>query len=97
MGVLMREASTVDRIAYRASMDCANVRQHVHFMIRNGLIDERKLGGKTLYAVTERGVAVLRALNFQKYLEKVKNKISTIHEAMEIIPVVSEQKPDARE
>jgi predicted transcriptional regulator len=91
MGVLMKEASTVDRIAYQTSMDCNNARQHVHFMIKNGLIDERKLGGKTLYAVTERGVAVLRALNFQKYLEKVKNKISTIHEAMEIIPVVSEQ------
>jgi predicted transcriptional regulator len=97
LSALMKEASAIDRLSYETGMDCNAVKQHIHFMMKNGLVVERKLGKKTIFAATERGVAVLRALNFQKYLEKVKNSIGTIDEAMQIIPAISKQDRTAEE
>jgi predicted transcriptional regulator len=97
LSALMKEASAVDRLSYETSMDCNTVKQHVHFMMKNGLVNQRKLGKKAIYAATDRGVAVLRALNFQKYLEKVKNSIGTLDEAMQVIPAMSNREDTAEE
>jgi DNA-binding PadR family transcriptional regulator len=59
--------------------------------MKNELIEERKLENITVYAITERGIAVLRALNFQKYLGKIKNTIRAIDEALQVIPTISRQ------
>ncbi|MDI6690505.1 MAG: hypothetical protein QME50_01370, partial [Candidatus Bathyarchaeota archaeon] len=60
------------------------------FLIKNGLVEERGSGRKTLYAITERGVAVFKNLNFQRYLEKVVSNIRIIDEATHVIPTISE-------
>jgi predicted transcriptional regulator len=81
--VLTKEASTVDRLSYEADMDCNIVKDSLRFMIKNGLVEERRLNKTTtLNVITDRGVGVLRALNFQKYLVKVKATVSTLDEAM---------------
>jgi hypothetical protein len=54
-------------------------------MLENGLVTERPAGKQAKYAVTDRGVAVLKALNFQKYLAKVADKIMVMDEAFQII------------
>jgi predicted transcriptional regulator len=76
---------THDGIAYEINMDCAILKQHLHFLIRNSLVEERGSDKGTLYAVTEKGTTVLRTLNFQKYLGRISDKIRVIDEALEVI------------
>lgn len=82
---LVNKPLTVDRIAYEISMECNTVRQRLDFLIKNSLVEERGLGEKTLYAITEKGIKVLRTLNFPKYLGKIANDIRVIDEAVEIV------------
>jgi predicted transcriptional regulator len=88
---LVKEPLTVDNIAYKTNMDCTALDRHLTFLIKNGLVEERSLGKKTLYAMTERGMAVFKTLNFQKYLEKVTKSLRAIEDALQAVPVVSKR------
>ncbi|MGQ9641130.1 MAG: winged helix-turn-helix domain-containing protein [Candidatus Bathycorpusculaceae bacterium] len=88
---LVKEPSTIDGIAYEVNMDCTALERYMDFLLRNGLVEERLLNKKKLYAVTERGVAVFKALNFQKYLEKVAKSIRIMDEASQVIPTISKR------
>jgi predicted transcriptional regulator len=82
---LVNTPLTLDHIAYQINMDCTILRQHLDFLIKNRLVEERTSEKRTPYAITEKGIAVLRALNFQKYLGRISNKIRVIDEALDII------------
>jgi predicted transcriptional regulator len=82
---LVNKPLTLDHIAYETNMDCTILRQHLDFLIKNRLMEERASKKKTPYAITEKGIAVLRVLSFQKYFGKISNKIGVIDEALEII------------
>jgi len=86
---LIKKPLTVDRIAYETSIDCTMINRRLEFLTENGLIEERPVPKKTLYAITERGVAVFKTLNFNRYLEKISSTLSAIDEAMQTIPVIS--------
>jgi predicted transcriptional regulator len=88
---LVKGPLTVDSIAYEIDMDCMVLERYMDFLMRNGLVEERFQNKKTLYAITERGVAVFKALNFQKYLEKVAKSIRLMNEASEVIPTLSKR------
>ncbi len=94
---LVSKPLTFEHLACDASLHCTVLDKYLGFLIKNELVEERPLAKKTLYAITERGMAVLRALNFQKYLEKIQNTIRTIDEAREIIPDIFEDDPDFKE
>jgi len=72
-------------MAYAMNVNCTILRQRLDFLIKNSLVEERGLGKTTLYAITERGIVVLKALNFQKYLGKITNKITIIDETLQIM------------
>ena len=82
---LVNKPLTLDHIAYEINIDCTVLRQHLDFLTKNGLVEERRSEKKTPYAITEKGIAVLRVLNFQKYLGRISNKIRVIDEALDII------------
>jgi len=82
---LVNNPLTLDHIAYEVNIDCTILRQHIDFLTKNGLVEERGSDKRMLHAITEKGIAVLRVLNFQKYLGKISNKIRVIDEALEII------------
>ncbi|MEM3725735.1 MAG: winged helix-turn-helix domain-containing protein [Candidatus Bathyarchaeia archaeon] len=88
---LVKEPSTIDGVAYEIDIDCTALERYIDFLIRNGLVEERIINEKTLYAVTDRGVAVFKALNFQKYLEKVAKSIRIMDEASQVIPTLSKR------
>jgi predicted transcriptional regulator len=90
LGALVKKPLTLDSIAYETDMECSVLERRLEFLIKNGLVEERNSGRKTLYAITERGVAVFKTLNFQRYLEKVVSNIRIIDEATHIIPTISE-------
>jgi predicted transcriptional regulator len=82
LNILSTEASSIDRLSYETDLDCNTVKDNLRFLVKNGLVEERGLGSITLHVLTEKGHGVLRALNFQKYVAKVKKTISTLDEAM---------------
>ncbi len=92
LGALVNNPLTIDHIAYEINVDCTILRNHLDFLIKNGLVEERGLDNKMLYAITEKGTVVLRALNFQKYLKKITNKIRVIDEAIQVIRKLEKNK-----
>lgn len=86
---LIKGPLTVDKIAYETSMEINMLGLRLDFLIGNGLAEERVLPKKTLYAITERGVAVFKTLNFCGYIEKMSDAISAIDDAMNTLPIMS--------
>jgi len=91
---LVKKPLTIDNLAYETNMDCAHVRQRLDFLLKNSLIEERSRREKIHYALTERGVTVLKTLNFQKYLEKIASTIRTMDEALQVLPTIAGSKED---
>jgi len=85
LDALVSKPLTVENIAYEADMDCTVLSQRLDYLLENGLVELRAMGRKGGYAITERGVAVLKALNFQKYLARIANKLTLIDEALQVI------------
>lgn len=83
--VLVNQPLTIDQTAYELNMDCAILRKRLDFLIRNRLVEERGVGKTTLYAVTEKGIRVLKILNFPKYLKKITHKITVIDETLQTL------------
>jgi len=89
--VLAKKPLTVDNVAYETNMDCTVLGKYLNSLIKNGLVEERFAGRKKLYAITERGMAVFKTLNFQKYLEKVTKSIMAIDDALQVVPIISKR------
>jgi predicted transcriptional regulator len=94
---LVKKPQTVERLAYETDMDCTIVSRRLDFLTENGLVEERPLPKNTQYAITERGVAVFKTLNFRKYLEKVSSSLSTLNDAMQTLPLISRDYQDQSE
>jgi predicted transcriptional regulator len=91
---LLKKPLTIDSIAYQTNMDCAVLKQRLDFLLKNSLIEERSRHEETRYALTERGITVLKTLNFQKYLEKIASTIRTMDEALQVLPAITGNKDD---
>jgi predicted transcriptional regulator len=89
LGALVKKPLSIDNIAYETDMDCGFLKQRLDSLLENSLIEERSLSTKTRYAITEKGVAVLKTLSFQKYFEKVANSIRMVDEALQVLPEIS--------
>jgi predicted transcriptional regulator len=86
---LVKKPQPVDRIAYETDMDCTVLCKRLGFLVENGLVEERPLPKDMNYAITDRGVAVVKTLNFRRYLEKVSHTLSAIDDAMQTLPIIS--------
>ena len=84
--VLLNKPLTLHSLALKTRLDRALMRRFLEFLLRNGLVEEREAENESFYAITEKGTAVIRALNFHKYLQRIKGTIRAIDEALEIIP-----------
>jgi len=86
---LAKEPLTIDSIAYKTNVDCPSLRRYVDFLLKNCLVEERFSDKKTMYALTERGNAVFKALNLQKYLNRISKSIRAIDDALQVLPIIS--------
>jgi len=91
LGALVKKPLTIDGIAYKTNIDCITLRKRLDYLIEYSLVEERISSKKIVYAITERGVAVFKTLNFQKYLEMVADTIRAMDEATHVIPIISER------
>ncbi|MGB9960238.1 MAG: winged helix-turn-helix domain-containing protein [Candidatus Bathyarchaeales archaeon] len=94
---LARKPLRVDSIAYRTNMNCIVVKQYLDFLANNGLVEEKFVGDKNFYAITERGKAVFRALSFQKRIDKITEYIKVINKALEALPNLKSKENDEEE
>jgi predicted transcriptional regulator len=78
LGVLKDKPMTVDLLSYRTGMDVAGLRQRLNFLVKNNLVSERMSSKMALFAVSDRGLAVLRALDIERRLEKVRTSMMTL-------------------
>ena len=91
---LVKKPLNIDKIAYKTDIDCTVLNRHLDFLIVNGLVEERMLGNKSLYALTERGMTVFKTLDFQKYLRRISSTLMQIDEAMQTIRDISENEKE---
>jgi predicted transcriptional regulator len=94
---LVKKPSNIDRIAYRTDINCTVLARYLDFLAENGLVEERPSKRNTLYVITERGVAVFKTLNFQKYLEKVTASLRAIDDALQTMPIISKNLNEQKE
>jgi len=88
---LLKQPLTFDCISLESDLDTQILKHQLDFLMKNGLVEERQSEKNSLFAITEKGVAVLRALNFQKYLGRIKDTIRAVDEAFQIIPAIVRQ------
>jgi len=89
---LVNEPLTLDHLAYQTNLNCVSLQTSLDFLVQNGVIEERVLGNETQYAITDRGITVLKTLSFEKYLQQVTRSIKTMDDASQIIPVIMKRR-----
>jgi predicted transcriptional regulator len=48
-------------VMYKANVNCSILKEYLEFLIKQGLVEEKKLGNRRVaYAISERGVTVLK-------------------------------------
>lgn len=97
LGALVKKPLDLDSLAYEADMNCTLLEKRLNSLIKHGLVEERFSGKKVRYAITERGIAVLKNLNFRKYMEKIANAIRVMDDALQVIPSISRRNDTEKE
>lgn len=69
---------SVDSLAFTCGMECVQVTGRLVFLIKNGLVEEKKCRSKILYALTKRGITIQKTLAITKRLEELKAPVKTI-------------------
>jgi predicted transcriptional regulator len=88
--VLVPRPLRFDKISYEAKIDTTTLKRHLDFLILHKLVEERpSKKGKSVFAVTERGLAVFKTLRAQKYLQKLRRIMPVVEEANEIQSLLS--------
>ena len=88
--VLVPKPLKFEKISYKTDMKCSMLKRYLTFLISHKLVEERFLAKeKTVYAITERGLAVFKTLQAQKYFQKLKNILPVVEEASEVGPLLS--------
>ncbi len=71
-------------IMYKANVNCHVLKEYTDFLIKQGLVEERKVGkreSKTVFAITERGITVLR------YFRELKQALPIVEESRSNMPM----------
>jgi len=80
--VLAQKGPTkLTHIMYKANVNCSILKEYLDFLIKQGLIEERKVGkNRVVYANTERGTTVI------KYFREL-NMALLVTEGEKILPI----------
>jgi predicted transcriptional regulator len=69
---------SLDRLSYESGVDCGALKRKIGFLMENGLIRERALKKEIRFAISPKGLAVLRALDVQRHFETVKTALMAV-------------------
>lgn len=70
-------------IMYKANVNCSVLKEYLYFLMKQDLVEERIVGKRrTVYAVTQRGITVL------KYFRELKQILPLTEEERRLPPVL---------
>lgn len=78
---LVDKPLTVDAVAFACNMDCFALSQRLTFLAENELVEETNCKKKTRYALTRRGLAILKTLTITRKLEKLQTTFKNVDKA----------------
>jgi DNA-binding IclR family transcriptional regulator len=84
--VLMQRPQKIDKIADRTHIELPELKRRMNFLTVNGVVEKRRFlnSNQAVYALNDRGFAVLKSLRAFKYFERLKESMPIIDEAREI-------------
>jgi len=91
MEALVDHYLSVDSLAFACNMDCIAVNQRLGFLIKNGLVEEKKCHNKKLFALTKRGLSIHKTLAITRRMEKLRPLSKVIDDALLTLPRFDEQ------
>ena len=91
MGALVDRYLSVDSLAFACNMDCIAVSQRLSFLIKNGLVEEKKCHNKKLFALTKRGLSIHKTLAITRRLEILRPTAKVVDDALMAFPEFSDQ------
>lgn len=87
---LLDHPQKIEKIAHKTHMETPELKRRIRFLISNGVVEQRRtMDERAVYALNDRGFAVLKTLRAFKYFEKLKELLPVIDEAREITSVLS--------
>jgi len=96
MEALVDHYLSVDSLAFACNMDCIAVNQRLGFLIKNGLVEEKKCHNKKLFALTKRGLSIHKTLAITRRMEKLRPLSKVIDDALLTLPRFDEQGVETR-
>jgi predicted transcriptional regulator len=96
MGALVDRYLSVDTLAFACNMDCVAVNQRLGFLIKNGLVEEKKCHNKKLFALTKRGLSINRTLAITRRLEKLRPMVKIVDDALMAFQGFGDQTKETR-
>ena len=88
--VLVPEPIELEKISYETNIESRMLKQYLRFLITNKLVEKRSINKtQIIYAITERGLAVFKTLQAQKYFKKLKRILPMVEEANAVGPLLS--------
>lgn len=88
---LLKQPLTFDCISLDSDIDTQILKHQLDFLMKNGLVEERQSEKNSLFAITEKGVAVLRASELPEIPRKDQGYDKAVDEAFQIIPAIVKQ------
>jgi predicted ArsR family transcriptional regulator len=87
----MANSLTIDMLSFATGMDCIALRQHLDFLMMNGLIEERTSRKKKMCSLTAKGIAVLNTLSSKEYFSKTQDLLTDVDETVQLSRVSKEK------
>jgi predicted transcriptional regulator len=96
MEALVDHYLSVDSLAFACNMDCVAVNQRLGFLMKNGLVEEKKCHNKKLFALSKRGLSIHKTLAITRRLEKLRPLAKLVNDALLTFPRFDEQGVETR-
>jgi predicted transcriptional regulator len=87
---------SVDGLAFTCGMDCVAVNQHLQFLMKNGLVEEKKCHKKQLFGLTKRGLTIHKTLVITRHLDRLRTTVKMADSVLVAFPNVSNLQEEKR-
>jgi predicted transcriptional regulator len=84
---------SLDCLSFESGMDCAALRRRVDFLIQNGLVKEKVLKTGSRFAISAKGLAVLKALDLQRHFDVVRTTVMAVEGIAPSSMAMAKQQP----
>ncbi len=93
LAVLVPTPLEFETVSLETKIECNTLERYFRFLIAHKLVEKRtQANSPATHAITDRGLAVFKTLQAQKYLEKIRNILPVVDEANQVGALLSRAK-----